>query len=108
MAFFFFKNQALHSVPAEKFFVGKKFKLVEKGGVAGTPGSSPTAQGQPGESFYAGAGAKNVDSVIHAVHISAKFDRVDRFEFIEEIGSMLSWFGQMFGQNSARSTQQKA
>jgi hypothetical protein len=44
----------------------------------------------------------NVDRVILAVHISAKFDRMDRFEIIEEIGSILSWFGQMFGQDSAR------
>jgi hypothetical protein len=39
-----------------------------------------------------------MDRVILAVHISAKFDRMDRFEIIEKIGSMLSWFGQMFGQ----------
>ena len=50
----------------------------------------------------------NVGSVIQAVHISAKFDRMDRFEIIEEIGSILSWFGQMFGQNSARRLKQKA
>jgi hypothetical protein len=50
----------------------------------------------------------NVDRVILAVHISAKFDRMDRFEIIEEIGSILSWFGQMFGQDSARMTKQKA
>ena len=31
----------------------------------------------------------NVDRVILAVHISAKFDRMDRFEIIEEIGSIL-------------------
>ena len=39
---------------------------------------------------------------------SAKFDRMDRFEIIEEIGSILDWFGQMFGQDSARRTKQKA
>ena len=39
---------------------------------------------------------------------SAKFDRMDRFEFIKEIGSTLSWFGQMFGQNSARRTKEEA
>jgi len=50
----------------------------------------------------------NVGSVLHAVHISAKFDRMDRFEIIEEIGSLLYWFGQMFGQNSAKSPKQKA
>jgi len=49
----------------------------------------------------------NVGSVLHAVHISAKFDRMDRFEIIEKIGPILSWFGQMFGQNSARRTKQK-
>ena len=50
----------------------------------------------------------NVDRVILAVHISAKVDRMDRFEIIEEIGSILCWFGQMFGQDSARRTKQKA
>jgi hypothetical protein len=50
----------------------------------------------------------NVGIVIYAVHISAKFDRMDRFEIIEEIDSILYWFGQMFGQNSARMTKQKA
>jgi len=39
---------------------------------------------------------------------SAKVDRMDRIEIIEEIGSLLSWFGQMFGQNSARELKQKA
>ena len=39
---------------------------------------------------------------------SAKFDRMDRFEIIEEIGSILSWFGQMFGQDSARKLKPKA
>jgi hypothetical protein len=37
----------------------------------------------------------NVDRVILAIHISAKFDQMDRFEIIEEIGSILSWFGQI-------------
>lgn len=39
---------------------------------------------------------------------SAKFDRMDRIEIIKEIDSVFSWFGQMFGQNSARRTKQKA
>jgi hypothetical protein len=39
---------------------------------------------------------------------SAKFDQMDRFEITEEIGFILDWFGQMFGQDSARRTKQKA
>jgi hypothetical protein len=50
----------------------------------------------------------SVGIVLHAVHVSAKFDRMDRFEIIEEIGSVLYGFGQMFGQDSARRTKQKA
>jgi len=39
---------------------------------------------------------------------SAKVDRMDRIEIIEKIGSISYWFGQMFGQDSARRPKQKA
>ena len=50
----------------------------------------------------------NVDRVILAVYISAKFDRMDRFEIIEKTWFLYLLFGQMFGQNSARKLKQKA
>ena len=57
------------------------------------------SEGKTRESFDAGAGAGMS---------SAKIDRMDRIEIIEEIGSIAYWFGQMFGQDSARMTIKKA